>query len=150
MCVCAVCRPVILEVPHFASLRGGEREITVLRSDNGQSWREHPEFATEQSVQNLLRASFEGEGDYVSRSAGLGSSRPFYARSRPSCCCVSLVVLTHVFEHSCVHPANPHSRHALFISAFDGLNCMCLMVFIIIIIIFIPSVVKIPRVKNKS
>jgi len=24
------CRPVILEMPHFASLRGGEREITVL------------------------------------------------------------------------------------------------------------------------
>jgi len=56
-------RPVILEVPHFASLRGGEREITVLRSDNGQTWREHPEVATEQLVQNLLRASFEGEGD---------------------------------------------------------------------------------------
>jgi len=53
---------VILEVPHFASLRGGEREITVLRSDNGQMWREHPEVATEVSVQNLLRASFEGDG----------------------------------------------------------------------------------------
>ena len=53
---------MILEVPHFASLRGGEREITVLRSDNGQTWREHPEVVTEQSVQNLLRASFEGEG----------------------------------------------------------------------------------------
>ena len=65
LCICMYvsCRPAILEVPHFASLRGGEREITVLRSDNGQTWREHPEVATEQSVQNLLRASFEGEGD---------------------------------------------------------------------------------------
>jgi len=60
--VVCVRRPVILEVPHFASLRGGEREITVLRSDNGQTWREHPELVTEQSVQNLLRASFEGDG----------------------------------------------------------------------------------------
>ena len=51
---------MILEVPHFASLRSGQREITVLRSDNGQTWREHPEVATEQSVQNVLRASFEG------------------------------------------------------------------------------------------
>ena len=63
-CVCYLwCRsPVILEVPHFASLRGGEREIAVLRSDNGHTWREHPEVTTEQSVQNLLRASFEGKG----------------------------------------------------------------------------------------
>ena len=60
MYVCVVCRPVILEVPHFASLRGGEREITVLRSDNGQTWREHTDIATERSVHDLLRASFEG------------------------------------------------------------------------------------------
>jgi len=60
-----VSRPVILEVPHFASLRGGEREITVLRSDNGHTWREHTEIATERSVQDLLRSSFEGEGDYM-------------------------------------------------------------------------------------
>lgn len=39
--------PVLIEVPHFASLAGDhEREIIILRSDNGQVWREHvPEFA---------------------------------------------------------------------------------------------------------
>ncbi|XP_040583620.1 ankyrin-3 isoform X3 [Lepeophtheirus salmonis] len=33
--------PVLLEVPHFASLREDERELVVLRSDDGETWREH-------------------------------------------------------------------------------------------------------------
>lgn len=40
--------PVLIEVPHFASLGGDQndtrnpdREIIILRSDNGQIWREH-------------------------------------------------------------------------------------------------------------
>merc|ERR1719445_2413082 len=32
--------PVLLEVPHFASLSSG-REIVVLRSDNGKKWTVH-------------------------------------------------------------------------------------------------------------
>ncbi|XP_076361987.1 uncharacterized protein LOC143252947 isoform X19 [Tachypleus tridentatus] len=53
--------PVIIEVPHFASLRGKEREITILRSDNGEAWREHTLEATEEAVQDVLNESFEGE-----------------------------------------------------------------------------------------
>ncbi|XP_063217303.1 ankyrin-3 isoform X8 [Bacillus rossius redtenbacheri] len=53
--------PVIIEVPHFASLRGKEREIVVLRSDNGDSWREHTLDASEEAVQDVLNDSFEGE-----------------------------------------------------------------------------------------
>ncbi|XP_029933551.1 ankyrin-3-like isoform X3 [Myripristis murdjan] len=33
--------PVIVEIPHFASLRGQERELILLRSENGESWKEH-------------------------------------------------------------------------------------------------------------
>ncbi|XP_067311756.1 ankyrin-3 isoform X5 [Pseudorasbora parva] len=33
--------PVIVEIPHFGSMRGKERELIVLRSDNGESWKEH-------------------------------------------------------------------------------------------------------------
>ncbi|XP_029691359.1 ankyrin-3-like isoform X7 [Takifugu rubripes] len=33
--------PVIVEIPHFGSMRGKERELIVLRSDNGDTWREH-------------------------------------------------------------------------------------------------------------
>ncbi|UYV83170.1 ANK2 [Cordylochernes scorpioides] len=53
--------PVIIEVPHFASLRGREREITVLRSDNGENWREHSLEASDDAVQEVLNESFEGE-----------------------------------------------------------------------------------------
>ncbi|GBO43621.1 Ankyrin-3 [Araneus ventricosus] len=55
--------PVIIEVPHFASTRGKEREITILRSDTGESWREHVLEASEEAVQEVLNESFEGEGE---------------------------------------------------------------------------------------
>ena len=36
------CRsPVLIEIPHFASTAGGERETIVLRSDDGETWYEH-------------------------------------------------------------------------------------------------------------
>ena len=47
--------PVIIEVPHFASLRGKEREIVILRSDNGENWKEHTLEATEEAVQEVLQ-----------------------------------------------------------------------------------------------
>ena len=55
-----VFRPVVIEVPHFASLRGKEREVIVMRSDNGETWREHPIEATEEAVSAALGGSFEG------------------------------------------------------------------------------------------
>ncbi|XP_074531208.1 uncharacterized protein LOC141794692 isoform X11 [Halichoeres trimaculatus] len=44
--------PVIVEIPHFGSMRGKERELIVLRSENGDTWKEHqwdtrPEDLTE-------------------------------------------------------------------------------------------------------
>ncbi|XP_025412127.1 ankyrin-3-like isoform X3 [Sipha flava] len=53
--------PVIIEVPHFASLRGRERELVVLRSENGTTWKEHTLEANEEAVQEVLNDSFEGE-----------------------------------------------------------------------------------------
>ncbi|CAJ0568996.1 unnamed protein product, partial [Mesorhabditis spiculigera] len=53
--------PVILEVPHFASLREREREIVILRSDDGQHWKEHQLEATEDAVQEVLNESFAAE-----------------------------------------------------------------------------------------
>lgn len=58
-------RPVILEVPHYASLRGKEREIVILRSDNGTSWREHNADATDDVVQDILHETLEIEGGYL-------------------------------------------------------------------------------------
>ena len=57
--------PVIIEVPHFASLRGREREIVILRSDNGETWKEHTLEATEEAVQEVLQDSFDEGGKKV-------------------------------------------------------------------------------------
>lgn len=54
---------MIIEVPHFASLRGKQREIIVLRSDNGETWKEHTLEANEEAIQEVLNQSFDGEGN---------------------------------------------------------------------------------------
>ena len=46
-----------------ASLRGKEREIVILRSDNGETWKEHTLEATEDAVQEVLQESFDQEGN---------------------------------------------------------------------------------------
>ena len=51
-------RPVLIELPHIASLRDDEREVIALRSDDGISWHEHPVTASE-IVGSLLK--FAGE-----------------------------------------------------------------------------------------
>ncbi|XP_035724087.1 ankyrin-2-like [Vespa mandarinia] len=33
--------PVLIDIPHFASIRGKEREIIILKSENGETWKEH-------------------------------------------------------------------------------------------------------------
>jgi len=71
---------VLIEVPHFASLRGNEREITILRSDNGQTWREHSTVATEEAVQDALDGSFSGQ--LVSYVAILLLSASLYVSKR--------------------------------------------------------------------
>ncbi|XP_074034962.1 uncharacterized protein isoform X11 [Leptinotarsa decemlineata] len=53
--------PVIIEVPHFAALRGKEREIVILRSDNGESWKEHTVESSEEILNEVLHDSFEAE-----------------------------------------------------------------------------------------
>ncbi|XP_052123789.1 uncharacterized protein LOC113210314 isoform X15 [Frankliniella occidentalis] len=55
--------PVIIEVPHFGSLRGREREIVILRSDNGETWREHTVEASEDAIHDVLNESFEKDGE---------------------------------------------------------------------------------------
>lgn len=54
--------PVVLEVPHFASLRGREREVMILRSNNGETWREHTVEATDEKIQEILNGTIDGEG----------------------------------------------------------------------------------------
>lgn len=53
-------RPVIVEIPHFAALRGKERELVVLRSENGDSWKEHCCEHTEDELNEILNGMDEG------------------------------------------------------------------------------------------
>uniref|UniRef100_A0A8D3CCL3 Ankyrin 3 n=1 Tax=Scophthalmus maximus TaxID=52904 RepID=A0A8D3CCL3_SCOMX len=46
--------PVIVEIPHFGSMRGKERELIVLRSDNGDTWKEHQSDARLEDLADLL------------------------------------------------------------------------------------------------
>ena len=56
---------MIIEVPHFAALRGKEREIVILRSDNGETWREHLVDSPEDILNEVLNESFEAEGNFI-------------------------------------------------------------------------------------
>ncbi|XP_055484033.1 ankyrin-2 isoform X15 [Psammomys obesus] len=51
--------PVIVEIPHFAALRGKERELVVLRSENGDSWKEHFCEYTEEELNEILNGMDE-------------------------------------------------------------------------------------------
>nr|XP_054342656.1 ankyrin-2 isoform X10 [Pongo pygmaeus] len=51
--------PVIVEIPHFAALRGKERELVVLRSENGDSWKEHFCDYTEEELNEILNGMDE-------------------------------------------------------------------------------------------
>ncbi|KAL1117549.1 hypothetical protein AAG570_003864, partial [Ranatra chinensis] len=53
--------PIIIEVPHFVSLRGKERELVVMRSDNGTTWKEHCLEDSQNAVQHILNHSFNGD-----------------------------------------------------------------------------------------
>nr|XP_040034589.1 ankyrin-3 isoform X9 [Gasterosteus aculeatus aculeatus] len=46
--------PVIVEIPHFGSMRGKERELIVLRSENGDTWKEHQSDARPEDLFDLL------------------------------------------------------------------------------------------------
>lgn len=54
-------RRIVIEIPHFASLRGKEREIKIMRSNNGDKWEEHSIVATDDAVQKALSESMEGK-----------------------------------------------------------------------------------------
>ncbi|XP_039615699.1 ankyrin-2-like isoform X8 [Polypterus senegalus] len=51
--------PVIVEIPHFAALRGKERELVVLRSETGESWKEHICEFTEEELNEILNGMDE-------------------------------------------------------------------------------------------
>ncbi|XP_063031267.1 ankyrin-1 isoform X11 [Melospiza melodia melodia] len=51
--------PVIVEIPHFASYGRGDRELVVLRSENGSMWKEHRNRYEESYMDQLLNGMDE-------------------------------------------------------------------------------------------
>ncbi|XP_062850121.1 ankyrin-2b isoform X17 [Trichomycterus rosablanca] len=51
--------PVIVEIPHFAALRGKERELVIMRSETGESWKEHHCEYTEEELNQILNGMDE-------------------------------------------------------------------------------------------
>uniref|UniRef100_A0A8C4JAW1 Ankyrin 1 n=1 Tax=Dromaius novaehollandiae TaxID=8790 RepID=A0A8C4JAW1_DRONO len=51
--------PVIVEIPHFASHGRGDRELVVLRSENGSVWKEHRSRCEESCLEQLLNGMDE-------------------------------------------------------------------------------------------
>ncbi|CAI5774484.1 ankyrin-3 isoform X41 [Podarcis lilfordi] len=51
--------PVIVEIPHFGSMRGKERELIVLRSENGETWKEHQYDSRHENLTEILNGMNE-------------------------------------------------------------------------------------------
>uniref|UniRef100_A0A8C1TMK1 Ankyrin 3 n=1 Tax=Cyprinus carpio TaxID=7962 RepID=A0A8C1TMK1_CYPCA len=51
--------PVIVEIPHFGSMRGEERELIMLRSENGETWKEHHYDCKSEDLVELLNGMDE-------------------------------------------------------------------------------------------
>ncbi|XP_057361204.1 ankyrin-1 isoform X8 [Manis pentadactyla] len=51
--------PVIVEIPHFASHGRGDRELVVLRSENGSMWKEHKSRYEESYPDQILNGMDE-------------------------------------------------------------------------------------------
>ncbi|XP_029465615.1 ankyrin-3 isoform X2 [Rhinatrema bivittatum] len=51
--------PVIVEIPHFGSMRSKERELIVLRSENGETWKEHQYDCKLEELTSLLNGMDE-------------------------------------------------------------------------------------------
>ncbi|XP_039222832.1 ankyrin-1 isoform X2 [Crotalus tigris] len=51
--------PVIVEIPHFASHGRGDRELVVLRSENGSVWKEHRSHYAESYLDQVLNGMDE-------------------------------------------------------------------------------------------
>ncbi|XP_039222541.1 ankyrin-3 isoform X34 [Crotalus tigris] len=51
--------PVVVEIPHFGSMRGKERELIVLRSENGETWKEHQYDSKHENLTDILNGMNE-------------------------------------------------------------------------------------------
>lgn len=58
---------MIVEIPHFAALGRGDRELVVLRSENGSVWKEHRNRYGDEVLETILNGMDEGESSNTQR-----------------------------------------------------------------------------------
>lgn len=63
-----------MEIPHFASLSHGDRELVVLRSENGSVWKEHRNRYGDEVLETILNGMDEGRCCLASRSTSVSRS----------------------------------------------------------------------------
>ncbi|XP_024908481.1 ankyrin-1-like [Cynoglossus semilaevis] len=51
--------PVVVEIPHFAALGRGDRELVVLKSENGSVWKEHRNRYGDEVLETILNGMDE-------------------------------------------------------------------------------------------
>lgn len=85
-----------MEIPHFGSMRGKERELIVLRSDNGDTWKEHQSDARPEDLTELLAGMDEGKGKVIQRGSTYtnDSSKSITTFTQEAC----LSVLSNLFS----------------------------------------------------
>lgn len=64
-----------MEIPHFASHGRGDRELVVLRSENGSVWKEHRSRYGENYLDQVLNGMDEGGLNGQEEGAGWESRR---------------------------------------------------------------------------
>ena len=72
-CCCVLFSTVILEVPHFADLCNGQREIAVLNCSEAGVWTEHTQEPLEKQIEEALNISMATEGNQTRSSEVLCS-----------------------------------------------------------------------------
>jgi ankyrin len=65
-----------VEIPHFAALGRGDRELVVLRSENGSVWKEHRNRYGDEVLETILNGMDEGEWDVKTAPPAPDAPRP--------------------------------------------------------------------------
>lgn len=93
-------RPVIVEIPHFGSMRGQERELILLRSENGETWKEHLYDYKTDDLNQLLSGMDEGKAHILTFFNYLIQTSLSYSGTQASLNIYRLVILAFKMIHA--------------------------------------------------
>ena len=109
---CKFLGPVLLEIPHYASLRGKEREILILRSDAGEKWYEHPIVASETAIEEALGCTLEMATDGDAHS-GTGATHSEETLASPAKMRITRILTNDFPKYFALVSRIRHETHAV-------------------------------------